>query len=261
MLIVISPAKTLDFESELPRVRATQPRMLDASAELVERLRDLSAKDVASLMKVSDKIAALNVARFQQWSPPFTRDNARPALFAFMGDVYTGLQARDFSPEDIQYAQQHLRMLSGLYGVLRPLDLMQPYRLEMGTALGTAKGKDLYQFWGDRISTQLKADIVRSGNRVLVNLASQEYFRAVNESVTDARIITPVFLDEKNGKMKIISFYAKKARGLMAAWLIRQRINDAAQLSDFAIAGYRFSARDSDADTLVFTRREKDLPA
>jgi len=261
MLIVISPAKTLDFDTPLPTVRATQPRLLDQSQALVDRARQLSASDIASLMKVSDKIAALNVARFTSWRTPFTRDNARPALYAFMGDVYTGLEARTFSAEDIRYAQSHLRILSGLYGLLRPLDLIQPYRLEMGTRLRNSVGEDLYQFWGDDISRMLKKDMAAASSKVLVNLASQEYFRAVRPAVLDHRIVTPVFEDEKQGKFKIISFYAKKARGLMAAWILRERVEDVEALTAFNVAGYRFVPSGSDADTLLFRRKEKDIPA
>lgn len=261
MLIVISPAKTLDFDSPLPPVRASQPRLLAQSQSLIDQARKLSASDVASLMKVSDKIAALNVARFASWHTPFNKDNARPALYAFMGDVYTGLEARAFSVEDVRYAQSHLRILSGLYGLLRPLDLIQPYRLEMGTRLRNSNGEDLYRFWGDDISTLLKKDMAAANSDVLVNLASQEYFRAVRPSVLGRRTVTPVFEDEKQGKFKIISFYAKKARGLMAAWILRERVDTVDGLSGFNVAGYRFVPSGSDADTLLFRRKEKDIPA
>ena len=179
MLIVVSPAKTLDYDSPLPSLRATQPRLLEHSAELVERARKLSPADLASLMKVSDKIAHLNVERFAQWSRPFDKHNARPALFAFKGDVYTGLDVSRFDGDDLKAAQSRLRILSGLYGVLRPLDLMQPYRLEMGTRLDNERGKDLYQFWGDINTAQLKKDMKAAGTEVLVNLASNEYFKSV----------------------------------------------------------------------------------
>lgn len=260
MLIVVSPAKTLDYESPLPKLRATRPRMLEDSEALVKDLKALSPADISSLMSISDKLGQLNHDRFQRWEAPFSAPDARPAGFAFKGDVYTGLAIEDFSPDEIRQAQQTLRILSGLYGVLRPLDLMLPYRLEMGTRFSNARGKDLYQFWGDRISALLRKDLKASGSDILVNLASNEYFRAVDQDALGARIITPVFQDEKNGKFKIVSFYAKKARGLMAAWIIRNAVQDPEQLMNFAEQGYRFSAADSQGDTLVFRRREKDLP-
>jgi cytoplasmic iron level regulating protein YaaA (DUF328/UPF0246 family) len=260
MLIVISPAKTLDYESALPNVRATQPRMLDQSEELVNQLRELSSLDIAGLMHVSDKIASLNATRFSQWSRPFDKANARPALFAFMGDVYTGLAVRDFSPDELLQAQHRLRILSGLYGVLRPLDLMQPYRLEMGTRLLNDRGKDLYAFWDMTITDSLNKDLRAAKTDVLVNLASNEYFRSVKTKQLNGQIITPVFHDEKNGKFKVISFFAKKARGLMAAWIIQNNVTDAAKLTEFNVSGYRYSAQDSNGDNMVFRRREKDLP-
>lgn len=260
MLIVISPAKTLDYESDVPSVRVTQPRMLDQSEALVARLREFSSVDIARLMHVSDKIAALNVARFNQWSRPFSKENARPALFAFMGDVYTGLEVRNFSEDELQQAQKRLRILSGLYGVLRPLDLMQPYRLEMGTRLPTDQAKDLYGFWDMAITDSLNKDLRAAKTEVLVNLASNEYFRSVKTKALKAQVITPVFHDEKSGKFKVISFFAKKARGLMAAWIIQNSVTDAEQLSKFNVAGYRYSAQDSNGGSIVFRRREKDIP-
>ena len=261
MMIVVSPAKTLDYDSALPAVRATQPRMLEDSESLVKDLRKLSAGQVSSLMGISDKLGQLNRDRFAQWGRPFTSDNARPAVFAFKGDVYTGLEIEAFDKQDLQQAQQRLRILSGLYGLLRPLDLMQPYRLEMGTRLSNPAGKDLYAFWGERIARQLRKDMKAAGTDVLVNLASNEYFKALPGSALEGiRVVTPVFQDEKGGKFKIVSFYAKKARGLMAAWILRQQVTDVEGLSGFSEAGYRFSARDSKGDTLVFRRREKDVP-
>jgi len=260
MLIVISPAKTLDYESALPNIRATQPRMLDHSAELVNQLRELSSLDIAGLMHVSDKIASLNATRFNQWSRPFNKSNARPALFAFMGDVYTGLEARNFSADELQQAQHRLRILSGLYGVLRPLDLMQPYRLEMGTRLQNDRGKDLYAFWDMTITDSLNKDLRAAKTEVLVNLASNEYFRSVRTKQLNAQVITPVFHDEKSGKFKVISFFAKKARGLMAAWIIQNNVTDAERLCEFNVAGYRYSAQDSNGDSMVFRRLEQDIP-
>lgn len=257
MLIVVSPAKTLDYETPLPSsMRATQPRLLEDSGELVERARKLSPADLASLMKVSDKIAHLNVERFAQWSTPFDKSNARPAIFAFKGDVYTGLDIERFSAGDLKAAQKRLRILSGLYGVLRPLDLMQPYRLEMGTRLDNARGKDLYSFWGDIITEQLRRDLKAADTDVLVNLASNEYFKSVHPKGLPGPVIEPVFQDEKNGKYKVISFYAKKARGLMAAWILRNGIEKPADLKRFKEAGYRYDKEASTDLKPVFRRAE-----
>ncbi|MBZ2187883.1 peroxide stress protein YaaA [Alcanivorax sp. JB21] len=258
MLIVVSPAKTLDYTSPLPNVKTTRPRMLADSAELVAQLRDLTPGDIGTLMGVSDKIAALNATRFASWQPAATKDSARPAVFAFKGDVYTGLDVTGFDADSLARAQSRLRILSGLYGLLRPLDMMRPYRLEMGTRLANERGKDLYQFWDDRITDMLAADMKAADTDVLINLASNEYFRAVRPKRLKARIITPVFEDEKNGQYKVISFYAKKARGLMAAWILQHDVREPERLTGFDVAGYRFHAADSDADRLVFRRREKD---
>ncbi len=256
MLSVISPAKTLDFETPATTTIHSQPDFLDRSRELVRVLRDYSPQQLSELMGISDKLAGLNAARFAEWRPPFDPQNAKPAAQAFQGDVYVGLEASTFSDDDNDFAQRHLRILSGLYGLLRPLDLIQPYRLEMGTRLPTPAGKDLYAFWQSTLAEALDRAIAESGSKVLVNLASNEYFKAIDAKRLDARVITPVFKDEKNGQFKIISFYAKKARGLMAAWMIRQRLDDPAGLRDFDVAGYAFNPAMSEGDTLVFTRRE-----
>jgi hypothetical protein len=256
MFIVLSPAKTLDYTSAMPAVEESLPRLLPQSESLVHLLREHDASSLARMMKVSDNIAQLNVARNLSWQTQFNADNSRPALFAFRGDVYSGLEVERFSQAGLAQAQQRLRILSGLYGLLRPLDLMQPYRLEMGTKLNNPAGRDLYAFWGDSITELLKKDMAGAGVDTLVNLASQEYFRAVRPAVLGARIITPVFEDEKNGKYKIISFYAKKARGLMAAWILQNKIETVQQLEQFDQAGYRFVAADSHADTLLFRRKE-----
>ncbi|MBA2778230.1 peroxide stress protein YaaA [Billgrantia kenyensis] len=256
MLSVISPAKTLDFETPATTTIHSQPDHLERSQQLIEILRDYSPQQLSELMGISDKLAGLNAARFAEWQPPFTADNAKPAAQAFQGDVYVGLEATSFSDADNAFAQQHLRILSGLYGLLRPLDLIQPYRLEMGTRLSNPAGKDLYAFWQDTLTQALDDAIADSGSKVLVNLASNEYFKAINARQLGARVITPVFKDEKNGKFKIISFYAKKARGLMAAWMIRQRLDDPEQLKAFDVAGYAFNPAMSEGDTLVFTRPE-----
>ncbi len=254
MLMVISPAKTLDYETPPITERFTLPQHLDHSQQLIELLRDYSPAQISELMHLSDKLAALNVARYGSWTAEFTPDNAKQALLAFKGDVYTGLNVDDFTDDDLLFAQQHLRMLSGLYGLLRPLDLMQPYRLEMGTKLVNPRGKDLYAFWGERISDWLNEALHEQGDDVLLNLASNEYFSSVKRKALNARVIDVDFKDMKNGQYKIISFYAKKARGLMARWVIKERIAKPEQLSAFDYEGYRFSADDSSANHLVFLR-------
>ncbi|MBU4681950.1 peroxide stress protein YaaA [Cedecea davisae] len=257
MLILISPAKTLDYQSELATNRYTQPELLEYSQQLISVARKLSAPQIASLMSISDKLASLNETRFHEWHPEFSPQNARPAILAFKGDVYTGLQAEEFSEADFDFAQQHLRMLSGLYGVLRPLDLMQPYRLEMGIRLENPKGKDLYHFWGDTITEKLNQVLAAQGDKIVVNLASDEYFKAVKPKKLDAEIIKPVFLDEKNGKFKVISFYAKKARGLMSRYIIENRLSKPEQLKAFNTDGYFFDEEASQKNELVFKRHEQ----
>ncbi|VYT70925.1 peroxide stress protein YaaA [Metakosakonia massiliensis] len=257
MLILISPAKTLDYQSELATTRFTQPELLDYSQQLIDVARQLTAPQIKALMGISDKLADLNATRFHDWQPNFTPDNARQAILAFKGDVYTGLQAETFSEADFDFAQQHLRMLSGLYGVLRPLDLMQPYRLEMGIRLENSKGKDLYQFWGETITHTLNDAIAAQGDDIVVNLASDEYFKAVKPQKLNAQIIKPVFLDEKNGKFKVISFYAKKARGLMSRFIIENRLTKPEQLTAFNSEGYFFDEEGSAGGELVFKRHEQ----
>lgn len=257
MLILISPAKTLDYQSPLATERFTQPALLEHSQQLIKTARTLSAPQIKKLMGISDKLADLNATRFHDWQPDFTPENARQALLAFKGDVYTGLQAETFSDADLDFAQQHLRMLSGLYGVLRPLDLMQPYRLEMGIRFENERGKDLYQFWGDIITDTLNEALAEQGDEIVVNLASDEYFRAVKPKKLNARIIKPVFLDEKNGTFKVISFYAKKARGLMSRYIIEQRLTKPEQLTGFNSEGYFFDEAASTPDELVFKRHEQ----
>ena len=254
MLLVISPAKTLDYDTPPATARFTQPQHLGHAQELIGQLRQMSPQQIGELMHLSDKLAALNVARYGSWQPDFTPANAKQALLAFKGDVYTGLAAEDFSEEDFDFAQAHLRMLSGLYGVLRPLDLMQPYRLEMGTKLANARGANLYEFWGERISGWLNEALAEQGDDILLNLASNEYFGAVKRKALNARIIDTEFKDLKNGQYKIISFYAKKARGLMARYVIKERIRDPEQLKAFDYQGYRYSAEQSKPDSLVFLR-------
>jgi cytoplasmic iron level regulating protein YaaA (DUF328/UPF0246 family) len=250
MLIVISPAKKLDYTSSVKAPLSTQPELLDHSKELLQGLKALAPQDVSSLMSLSDKLGALNFERFQEWRTPFTEDNARPAVLAFKGDVYQGLDADNMSDEDLRWAQDHLRILSGLYGLLRPLDLMQAYRLEMGTKFANPRGANLYQFWGDIITAELN----KTQTSVLVNLASNEYFKSVHKKDIAARIITPVFMDKKNDSYKIISFYAKKARGLMSNYIIKNRITEVEQIKDFDTDGYSFNAALSEADQWVFVR-------
>lgn len=258
MLLVISPAKTLDYESPPVTPRFTLPEHLDHAQELIGQLRAFTPLQIAELMHLSDKLAGLNAARFGSWTPDFSPANAKQALLAFKGDVYTGLQAETFSEADFDFAQAHLRMLSGLYGLLRPLDLMQPYRLEMGTKLANSRGKNLYEFWDERISGWLNEALAAQGDDVLLNLASNEYFSAVKRKALHARVINTEFKDLKNGQYKIISFYAKKARGLMARYVIKERLQDPAGLKDFNAQGYRFSSEHSKADSLVFLRDHAD---
>ena len=259
MLTVISPAKTLDYESPLPaHLCPTRPDFLADSASLIDILREYTPAQVASLMSLSDKLAALNVARFQCWQPDYREPDARPALFAFKGDVYTGIEVERLQAADLERAQKHLRILSGLYGLLRPLDLMLPYRLEMGTELANPRGRHLYDFWGDSITLALNAALAEQGDDVLINLASNEYFRAVQPKKLNATIYTPQFKDEKSGQFKMISFFAKKARGRMAAWVLQNDIRHPDDLRYFDVDGYQFNNTLSAGQTLVFTRREGD---
>ncbi len=258
MLALISPAKTLDYETPLPTTSYTLPRLLSHSQQLIDVANQLSATQIATLMSVSEKIAQLNVARFRDWNPNFDLSNARQAIFAFKGDVYTGLNAYDLNLEQLNYAQNHLRMLSGLYGLLRPLDLMMPYRLEMGIKLANARGANLYDFWGDLITQQINQDLAQEGSQILVNLASDEYYKAVKVAQIQAKIVKPVFLDQKNGQYKVISFYAKKARGLMARYLIEQGIETIDELKQFNLEGYYFDENSSLQGELVFKRNEID---
>jgi len=254
VLTVISPAKTLDYETPATTRQATQPAFLSRASELVEDARRLTPGDIQSLMGVSESIANLNHERFMNWHPEFTPQNAKQALLAFKGDVYTGLAAETLDAKGLKFAQKHLRILSGLYGLLRPLDLMQPYRLEMGLRFNNRVGKNLYEFWGNDISDAVQADLKKSGSPLLINLASNEYFKSVNAKTLDAEIITPVFKDLKQGKYKVISFFAKKARGLMARFIIDHQLNDPEGLKEFDAEGYYFSKTLSTASELVFLR-------
>jgi len=245
MLILISPAKTLDFDTAPVTDRHSEPRFLPDSRKLVKLMRERSPAELASLMRISDSLAELNHRRFAQWKTPFRPGNAKQAVLAFRGDVYTGLEADDWRPGDFEWAQDHLRILSGLYGVLRPLDLIQAYRLEMGTRVDNPRGSDLYAFWKQRVTASLAAELEATRTPMLVNLASNEYFSAVDTGALPGRILTPVFEDLKNGRYKIISFFAKRARGAMASWMIRHRVRSAAKLKDFDVDGYRFDAEAS----------------
>jgi cytoplasmic iron level regulating protein YaaA (DUF328/UPF0246 family) len=255
MLAILSPAKTLDYDSPVPALPLTTHDFLKQSKVLIALLREYSVQDIAALMDLSDKLAALNVARYGDWSPRFSDKNSRAAILAFKGDVYEGMQAWTFTPDDHAFAQQHLRILSGLYGVLRPLDRLQPYRLEMGTVLANPEGKNLYAFWGDTLAKALNKSLAEQGDEVLVNLASDEYSKAALTRALKARVVTPQFREEKDGQFKMVSFFAKRARGLMAAYMVQNRLEHVEDLKAFKVAGYTFNKKLSEGDTLTFTRK------
>lgn len=254
MLFVISPAKTLDYETPATTDTLTTPGFLDDSAELVEVMKKKSAKQIAKLMGVSEKLATLNYDRFQTWQSPMPSADVKQAVLAFKGDVYLGLEAETLTAKQLDYAQDHLRILSGLYGILRPLDAMLPYRLEMGTKLKTQRGKDLYGFWGSRLTDSINEQLAATKSKYLVNLASNEYFGSLQTEGIEANVIAPVFKDMSNGKHKIISFFAKKARGMMAAYLIRGRVKTLKKLTAFDVDGYRYDAESSTESKPVFLR-------
>ena len=254
MLILLSPAKSLNFESDFPQTIPTEPRLLKQSAQLVRAACKLKTSDLMSLMNVSEKIAALNVTRFKNWKPPFTFDNAKPALYAFVGDVYLGMQPLNWSEENTLYAQTHVRILSGLYGVLRPFDLMQPYRLEMKTPLENKKGKNLYAFWKKDIVSILNTDLTEQGDSIIVNLVSQEYYKAVDTKKIKGQVYQIEFKENKNGVYKIISFSAKRARGMMCDYIVRNKIIKITDLKSFDYEGYAFNETMSSEYELVFTR-------
>jgi len=256
MLIVLSPAKSLDYDTPPITKKFTQPDAIGRSAELIDILRTYSPAKIASLMRISDPLAALNVGRFSSWTPECTTENAKQAVLAFSGDVYQGLDATSLNAQQLDYLQSHLRILSGLYGVLRPLDLLQPYRLEMGTKLANPHGKDLYAFWGTVITDVINSALRQHKTRELVNLASEEYFKAVQPTLLNASVITPVFHDWSSGKYKIVSFYAKRARGLMARYAALHRITQAEQLKAFDSDGYAFYEAASNDASWVFLRRQ-----
>ena len=256
MLILLSPAKTLDYETPPITDKATQPRFSGQSSELVETLKKLSPEEIGKLMHISPKLAELNYGRYQNYRTAPTAENSRQAILAFTGDVYQGMELSEWSPKDFDTAQARIRILSGLYGVLRPLDQIQPHRLEMGTKLKNARGNNLYEFWGSTITEQLNEDLKDSKSDLVVNLASNEYFSSVNPNELKGTVVTPVFKDEKNGTFKVISFYAKKARGMMADFIVRNQIKSAEELKAFNTSGYRFDTDTSEGNTMTFLRAE-----
>ena len=233
MITLLSPAKTLDFDSALPSVEATEPSFVSESTQLITKLRTLSKKKVASLMNLNKDLTELNVMRYQEWEPEFNSSSSRPAVLTFSGEVYRGLKAREMNHDDLVFAQDHLRILSGLHGLLRPLDRIRPYRLEMGTRLPVRRKKNLYEFWSDKITAAANEALEASGTDVLINLASNEYSKAIDLSKIKGRVITPIFKNEKNGEYKVVMTYAKHARGAMANFIIKNRINDAESIKAF----------------------------
>jgi cytoplasmic iron level regulating protein YaaA (DUF328/UPF0246 family) len=256
MLILLSPAKTLDYETQPITDKATKPRFSRHSSELVKELKTLDQKAIGKLMHISPKLAELNYNRYQSYQTTHNKDNSRQAILAFTGDVYQGMELNKWSSDDFETAQSKIRILSGLYGVLRPLDRIQAHRLEMGTKLKNARGENLYEFWGSMITEQLNEDLKNSGSDLIVNLASNEYFSSVKPEEIKGSLITPVFKDEKNGVFKVISFYAKKARGMMADFIVRNRIESVEDLKTFDKDGYKFDAKASDDNKLTFLRPE-----
>ncbi|MCZ6525710.1 MAG: peroxide stress protein YaaA [Gammaproteobacteria bacterium] len=256
MLTVISPAKTLDYETPAVTDRYTTPDFLQDAAVLIEQLRLLEPDKIAGLMNISPKLATLNSNRYLDWSLPFTPDNAKQAILAFKGDVYTGLDADSLSKTELNFAQKHLRILSGLYGVLRPLDLMQAYRLEMGAKLKNHRGENIYSFWDTQITTAINQALKKQGDDILINLASNEYFKSIKPKQLNADVITPIFKDRKNGKYKVISFFVKKARGMMSRYIIQHKLLKPDDLKAFDVAGYQYSETLSTGNELTFTREE-----
>jgi uncharacterized protein len=254
MLFLLSPAKALDYATPPVTATHTQPLFVPQASALIEVLREQSPQEIASLMDLSDALAGLNVARYQAWEPRFTPDNAKQAVLAFNGDVYEGLDAATLGEADLGWMQGHVCILSGLYGVLRPLDLMQPYRLEMGTRLATAKGRNLYQYWGRQIADYLNERAQADPSPVVVNLASEEYFKSVDRKVLQPRVVTCVFEECKAGQYKVISFMAKRARGLMVRYAVQQRAETVDALKGFDLEGYAYVPAASEADRLVFRR-------
>jgi len=256
MLIVISPAKSLDFESPNTNKTYTQPQFLKHSEQLIDILSTKSPQDIEKLMNLSPALSELNVERYHQWSRPFKLNNAKQAVYAFKGDVYLGLVAESFTTKQLEYAQDHLRILSGLYGVLRPMDLIQAYRLEMGIKLKNSEGENLYQFWNEKITDNINKQLQSIDSKILLNLASNEYFKSIKKKSINAEIVTPVFKDWKNGQYKLISFFAKKARGTMSAWVLKNKVKSVKKLTRYDLDGYQYSEELSDKLNPVFLRKQ-----
>ena len=254
MLILISPAKKLDYDTPVQSKLSTKPEFLKDSQVLIDRLRQFSSMDLAELMKLSMNLAELNFDRYAEWTPKITKKNAKQALLAFKGDVYAGMDAESFSEDDLTYAQEHLRILSGLYGLLKPMDLMMAYRLEMGTSLENSRGKNLYEFWDTTITQAINKQLKAQGDDVVINLASNEYFKSVKPKLIEGRIITPQFKERKDGQFKMIGIYAKKARGLLSRYILLNRLQDPEAIKKFDVDGYAFNKSQSKSDTWVFTR-------
>ncbi len=256
MIIVISPAKTVDFETPPQTSKFTNPDFLNESNKLIREMRHYSHNDIKKLMTVSDKIAELNVERFKKFKTPFTPKNAKQAVLAFKGDVYTGLNIKDFNAKDLDFAQKHLRILSGLYGLLRPLDLMQAYRLEMGLKLPIKKAKNLYEFWDNQVTEKINSEFKKQKENTLINLASNEYFKVIKKKNLDGTIITPAFKEARGDEFKMIGIYAKRARGLMSRYIIKNKIKDPEELKVFNLNGYKFNKKLSTATNWTFTRKQ-----
>jgi cytoplasmic iron level regulating protein YaaA (DUF328/UPF0246 family) len=254
MMLVLSPSKTLDYETPVKLATHTQPDMLAESQALIKELRKYTPQKLSELMDISDKLASLNVQRYKDFAMPFTQKNARQAILAFKGDVYDGIDVEHYGKEDFAFAQEHVRILSGLYGLLKPLDLMQPYRLEMGTSLKNPRGKDLYAFWGDRITRSINEALAKHKNKLLINLASEEYAKAIQPKALEIPLLNIVFKENQKGTLKIIGLFAKKARGMMANYIIKNQIDNSAALKKFKESGYGFEPSLSDENHYVFVR-------
>ncbi len=255
MLILLSPSKSLDFEAKITTKDFTIPEFLDDSKILIKQLKKFSCEDLAKLMKISEKLSVLNYQRFQDFKAPFTIQNSKPAIFVFDGDVYDGIDSENYSKKDLKFAQNHLRILSGLYGILKPLDLIQPYRLEMGTKLKNDLGKNLYEFWQDKITLKLNEELKQKSQKVILNLASEEYFSAINIKKIQGEIINIIFKEKRGKEYKVIGLLAKKARGLMADFIIKNNINKIEELKNFNIQNYRFDKKISDKNNWYFINK------
>jgi cytoplasmic iron level regulating protein YaaA (DUF328/UPF0246 family) len=256
MIIVVSPAKSLDFDSQAKTKKFSQPQFLEDSSVLMKELRKYQPEQLSELMHISETLGELNFNRNANWQVPFSPENAKQAVFAFQGDVYQGMKAEDYSAAEVTFAQKHLRILSGLYGILKPLDLIQPYRLEMGSKFKNTRGKNLYEFWGSKLTDAINSDLAASKTKLLINLASNEYFSAVQAKAVDGEIVTPVFKDFSAGKYKVVSFYAKKARGEMVTHIVKNKVTDTKGILDFTTNGYKYSKAESTPDKPVFLRKQ-----